>query len=136
MSKKFKPSKIESGIWKLYLTLPWTGGTGTTVIDPGYTPTNNRYPSGLFTISNLINDVSSIALYVGGSLMFFWAIWGVFDYIRAEGNKDGLAKARKKIQWAIVGFIILILSFFVADFLMPLIARSGIGGRPVTPLTQ
>lgn len=49
--------------------------------------------------------------------MFIWAAWGVFDYIRAEGNKEALAKARKRIQWAIVGFIILLFAFMISEFI-------------------
>ena len=67
-------------------------------------------------MGSIITAFGQVALYAGGFLMFFWAAWGVFDYIRAEGNKEALAKARKRIQWAIVGFIILILSFFLSDF--------------------
>lgn len=124
-----------NNISKLWLTLPWTAGSQTT-INPGSVPTNNSFPTATFVIADVINLVSSIALYIGGSLMFFWAIWGVFDYLKAEGNKEALAKARKKIQWAIVGFIILILSFFMADLIAPIVARSGLGGRPLTPLSQ
>ena len=125
----------KTNIWKLGLTLPWMGGSQIT-IDPKAVPTQNRFDTSTFVIADAITQAMSLALYVGGSLMFFWAIWGVFDYIRAEGNKESLAKARKKIQWAIVGFIILILSFFIADYLIPLLARSGLSNRPVTPLSQ
>lgn len=70
-----------------------------------------------FQIASVINALGEIAIYVGGFLMFFWAVWGVFDYLRAEGNKENLAKARKKIQWAIAGFVILLAAFFVSDTL-------------------
>ncbi len=100
-----------------------------------YNPAKN-FPTQTTTLATVLNSSLDIGLYIGGALMFFWAAWGVFDYIKAEGNKESLAKARKKIQWAIVGFIILLLTFFISDFLMPLIARSGIESRAVTPLTQ
>lgn len=97
-------------------------------------PAINYVPAG-FAIADVINDVAEISIYIGGALMFFWALWGVFDYIRAEGNKEALAKARKKIQWAIVGFVILILAFFVSDLLIPIVARSGIGNRSIDSLS-
>lgn len=82
-----------------------------------------------------ISELSQVGLYVGGALMFFWAVWGVFDYIKGEGNKEALSKARKKIQWAIVGFVILVLTFFVSDFLQPILAPSSLN-RDAATLTQ
>jgi hypothetical protein len=75
-----------------------------------------NFPSNSTTLGSVITSFGQLALYVGGALMFFWAVWGVFDYIRAEGNKEALAKARKRIQWAIAGFVILLLAFFISDF--------------------
>jgi len=92
---------------KLALTLPgWTGQ----IPNQAW-----KFQASKTTLADVINSFGEVALYVGGFLMFFWAIWGVFDYLRAEGNKEALAKARKRIQWAIVGFIILIMSFFLSD---------------------
>lgn len=106
---------------KLALSLPWQGGT--TTIDPGYQPLPQFDPNGNASLGLVITSLGEVALYAGGFLMFFWAVWGVFDYIRAEGNKEALAKARKRIQWAIAGFIILIMAFFLSSvvqtFLQP-----------------
>lgn len=80
-----------------------------------------NFPTRSTDLGVIITSFGEVALYVGGFLMFFWAIWGVFDYLRAEGNKEALAKARKKIQWAIAGFIILIMSFFLSDVVKTII---------------
>lgn len=117
---------------KLALTLPWSDSTGTIVFDPQSNPVNNKFPSGYFHLADIINAFGEVALYVGGFLMFFWAIWGVFDYLRAEGNKEALAKARKRIQWAIAGFIILIMSFFLSDVVKTIINP---GLPPLTGVT-
>lgn len=94
---------------KLALTLPgnWPGGR---IYNPPL-----KFPASTTSLGDILTQFGEVALYVGGFLMFFWAAWGVFDYIRAEGNKEALAKARKRIQWAIVGFIILLLAFFMSD---------------------
>lgn len=100
---------------KLALSLPWSGSTGTITINDSANPAS-KFPLASTDLAKVVNTFGEVALYIGGFLMFLWAAWGVFDYIRAEGNKEALAKARKRIQWAIVGFIILILSFFLSDF--------------------
>lgn len=121
---------------KLALQLPWEGATAT--IAPGFTPK----PGSAFVPANsdlgqIITSFSEVALYVGGFMMFFWAVWGVFDYLRAEGNKEALAKARKRIQWAIAGFIILLMAFFVSDFLYAVVVEKAFPGwtQPIQNLT-
>lgn len=81
------------------------------------------FTSGSTTLGSFITALSSVAIYAGAFLMLVYATWGVFGYIFAEGNKEGLAKARARIRWSIVGFIILIIAFFASDiyksFLQP-----------------
>ena len=88
---------------------------GTGRVNPGYTP-NPEFNPVATDIGQFITAFGNVALYAGGFLMFFWAAWGVFDYLKAEGNKEALAKARKKIQWAIIGFMILIAAFSISSF--------------------
>jgi NADH:ubiquinone oxidoreductase subunit 6 (subunit J) len=105
---------------KLALQIPF--GPDSTPTQVGFNPAKN-FPETSTNLAKVINEFGQVAIYVGAVLMFFWALWGVFDYLKAEGNKEGLAKARKKIQWAIAGFVILLLSFFISqaveDILVP-----------------
>lgn len=120
---------------KLALTLPWSGTTPNVTVSPGFTPKPAFNPE-VTDLGWIITTFGQIALYVGGFLMFFWAAWGVFDYIRAEGNKEALAKARKKIQWAIVGFIILLLAFFISDTLRGILLEgTDLGEQEITNIT-
>lgn len=93
---------------KLALALPGFG-------EVSGNPASNFNPQTV-KVGEVITQFGEVAIFVGGFLMFFWACWGVFDYIRAEGNKEALAKARKRIQWAIIGFIILLIAFFASEF--------------------
>lgn len=69
------------------------------------------------TLGGVLSGFFDIILVAAGFLMFFWIIWGVFHYIFAGGNKDGLAKARSRIIWAVVGFIFILLAFSISQFL-------------------
>ncbi len=64
-------------------------------------------------IFGLLNIVFSIAVF----LAFFWLVWGAFQYITSGGNKERLAAARARITWAIVGLLLVAVSFLVAQFL-------------------
>jgi len=106
---------------KLSLKLPWDTAGPTEIVNP----TQSKFDASAFQAADAINTFAQLAVYVGASLMFFWMAWGVFDYLKAEGNKEALAKARKKIQWAIAGFIILLVSFFLSDFVRDFLLAPG-----------
>lgn len=132
---KIKSPKTISSLWKLGLTLPWSNAANSTTLGNQYVPTNSKFPTSTFVIADAVNLLSQVALYAGGTLMFFWAVWGVFDYIKGEGNKEALAKARKKIQWAIVGFVILIFAFFASEFLQNVLIGGPVS-RTIKPLSK
>lgn len=87
--------------------------------------------TGLF-IGCVLSSVFILMLYIGAFLLFFWFTWGVFQYIFAGGDKNGLAKARSRIQWAIIGFLILILSFSVSFYVREVILPPQLS-RPNVP---
>ncbi len=64
-----------------------------------------------------------IILWISIVLMFTWMVWGVFQYLFAGGNKENLAKARSRITWAIVGFMIIVMAYtiqkYVKEFFTP-----------------
>ncbi len=75
----------------------------------------NAFPTGS-TLGVVVSGFLNVAFYIAGFLMFFWLVWGIFQYIFAGGSKEGLASARKRIQWAIIGFVIVVLSFAVSQY--------------------
>lgn len=122
---------------KIALQVPW-GGTGNTT---AVTNPATNFQTDTFVLANAINEFAKVAIYIGAFLMFFWMAWGIFDYIRAEGNKEALAKARKRIQWAVAGFVILMVSFFVSDVLKVALLESPTinqrkGDQPVQELKR
>ncbi len=64
----------------------------------------------------IITQFMSVLLFIAGFLSFTWFAWGVFDYLFAGGNKESIAKARKKMTWAIVGFVLFSVSFGISQY--------------------
>lgn len=85
---------------------------------PGFSPI--PAPSGLkpeFTnLASVISPLLTIIFYIAGFLAFYYLVWGAFAYIMAQGNKENLAKARSKIAFAIIGLIIILMAFFIAQY--------------------
>lgn len=84
-------------------------------------------PSGLrpeFTnFGSLLSGILGVVFLAAGFIAFFMMFWGAFSYLLAGGDKGKIEGARKRITWAIVGLIVLSLSFaisqYVQDVLLP-----------------
>lgn len=64
--------------------------------------------------SKLVPAIFSIAAV----LVIIYFLIGAFKYLRAGGNKEDVEAARGMIITAIIGFMILMLSFLVIQFLL------------------
>lgn len=80
-------------------------------------PVNTDPKTGGFASpGDLISQSLEIAFAIAAMTAFFYALWGVYQYIFAGGNKEGLGKARARITWAIVGLVILGMAFAISQF--------------------
>lgn len=85
---------------------------------PGGQSINNPVAGqGFNNLSSLLSGFFEIGLFLASFLAFIWFIWGAFQYLFAGGNKEGLAKARSRMTWAIVGLIIFLLAFVITQFI-------------------
>lgn len=64
--------------------------------------------------TQLIEPFFSIAAV----LVIIYFLLGAFKYLKAGANKEDIAEAKQMIQHAIIGFGILMLSFFILQFLL------------------
>lgn len=81
-------------------------------------------------LGSFINQLLPIIFYLSAFLAFFWLIWGAFQYIVAGGDKENLAKARSRITWAIIGLILVLLAFLVAQFAEQIVTPKPGKGSP------
>ncbi len=63
-----------------------------------------------------VSGLYNVAFLITGSLLLIWLVWGIFQYIFAGGNKELLAKARSRIVWALIGFLIVVTALFVSQY--------------------
>ena len=82
-------------------------------------------------IGDILTGLFEIVVLLAAFLAFIWFVWGAFQYIFAGGNKESLAKARARITWAIVGLIITLLAFLVAQFAQQILLPGKTGVTPI-----
>jgi hypothetical protein len=77
------------------------------------------YPSGFkFTDpASIINEAFKYLFPLAGLILFFTLIAGGFQLLTAAGNEETIQKAQKKITAAIIGFVILFVSFWLMKLL-------------------
>lgn len=61
----------------------------------------------------ILLNVISLFFAVGGIGVVIYFIWGAVDWIMAGGDKEKISNARKKMTNAIIGLILLALSFAI-----------------------
>lgn len=97
---------------------------------PGGTTIDN--PAGLKTeftgLSSLVSGILNIVFYIAVFMAFFWLAWGAFQFLVSRGNKEEIARARGRIIWALVGLVIIIMSYTIAKYMTEIFPPSG--GRP------
>ncbi len=74
------------------------------------------------SLGNLISKLYAIIIPIAGFLLLFWLAWGVFEYLFAGGDKDKLARAQRRLTWAIIGFVILILAYTIQQYTHDILA--------------
>lgn len=110
----------------LILSQPLVAGAAAGFCDVGSgvkvpCPISGRGPAGESTLSGLIFFILDIALYVVGSISVLFLIIGGFRYVTAHGNEEQAEGAKKTITHAMIGFIIVVLSFAIITILSNLL---------------
>lgn len=75
-----------------------------------------NFNSQLTDVASIISGLLNIAFYIGAFMAFYWLIWASFQYILAKGDKEGLAKARSRITWAIIGLMVILIAYLIATY--------------------
>lgn len=70
------------------------------------------FPAAKFgTIANLVNIFLPLLIVGAAILLLMMLLYGGFTWITSSGNPENLAKAQKIMTFAILGLVIVILSF-------------------------
>lgn len=64
-------------------------------------------------LGTLVNNLLTLFFTVGGIAFVIMILWGAVDWILSGGDKEKLAGARKRITTAIIGLVLLSLTFVI-----------------------
>ncbi len=65
------------------------------------------------TFYNMLQAVITLVFTFAALAVLFFVVWGALEWIISGGDKESLAKAKKKITTALIGLLVLSLSFLL-----------------------
>lgn len=71
-----------------------------------------------FEPGNILAQVINTLLVWGGAVALLFIILGGFRYIISMGNPEGVEKARNTVLYAILGLILIFLSYLIVAYLL------------------
>lgn len=87
-----------------------------------------RGPAGQITATGVILSIINIALWIVGLVSVLFVIIGGFRYITAHGNEEATEGAKKTVTQAIIGVVIVVLSFVIIRVIVNALILGSPGG--------
>ncbi len=92
------------------------------LLDPSLADAN-----GNITIGAIISRVLIVLIPIAGVILLFVLIWGGYDFMMSQGNAEKVKSAQAKITAGLIGFILLILSFFIVRLIAKIFGLDNTG---------
>jgi len=92
------------------LSIPGPGGQPIEVSGVGKMP-----QGGVDTLPNIIHVGLDLLLLAAIFLSLFFLVWGGFNWLMSEGEKQRINNARQKIIYAVLGLIVVFASFLIIN---------------------
>ena len=73
--------------------------------------------TGAAGISKFLSNLVTLIYIVAAIVLIFMLLWGAFDWMTSEGDKEKLAAAQKRIINAVIGIILFAVAFAIIAIL-------------------
>lgn len=84
-------------------------------------------PATFQDFEGIFANILRIAIRLAGLAVFVMLLIGGFKFLTSGGNPEAKAKASQTITWAIIGFVVLILAWFILRFIAEFTGLTGRG---------
>lgn len=90
---------------------------GTISPPPELIPFTSPDPTGAAGISKFLSNLVALIFSLAAVVLIFMLIWGAWDWMTSEGDKEKLSKAQQKIISALIGIVLFAAAFAVIRIL-------------------
>ncbi|MBI2002990.1 hypothetical protein HYT45_04075 [Candidatus Uhrbacteria bacterium] len=118
LKKIFKLSISLAGLIAPSLTLAQNGAEGGFGLEE--TARSARLPGagGQTSLATLVGTIISYAMGIIGTILLVLILYGGFLWMTAAGNEDQVTKAKDIIKNSVIGLIIIVLAYGIAQFVV------------------
>jgi len=81
--------------------------------------------TGFNTLGDVVNAILPFILGIAGVILFLILLWGGYEFLMSQGEPAKVKSAQGKITAAVVGFVLLVLSFMFARLVSFIFFGSG-----------
>jgi len=78
------------------------------------------------TVGDVVNRLTSFLIPLAGIILIFVFIWGGFDFLTSQGSPEKIKSGGAKITAGLIGFILLVLAYFITNLLAKIFGFNGI----------
>lgn len=86
---------------------------------PGYgqvhAPSEIPGGGGMLTLLGSTQAMTLLVFVIASVIALFFMIWGGIQWIMSEGDKSKVQAARMRITYALIGLVLMFLSFFIVN---------------------
>lgn len=93
------------------------GNLGPSGSIPGKPVTISGPLVGINNITDLVGKITTFLIPLAGIILFGIIVWGGYDVLMSGGSPDKVSAGKQKITAGIVGFVLLVSSYFMAKLL-------------------
>jgi ABC-type uncharacterized transport system permease subunit len=77
-------------------------------------------------LGSVINKLVSFLIPFAAVILVLIFMWGGYDFLMSQGSADKLKAAKAKITAGIIGFVLLILAYFITNLFASLFGFKGL----------
>ncbi len=68
-------------------------------------------------LGTVVNQVLILLFPLAGIVVFFYLIYGGYQYLMSQGDPKAIASAQQTITYAVIGFLVMVSAYFVVQAL-------------------
>lgn len=78
-------------------------------------------PQQFNSLADIVNNAVPLLFAIAGIILLVYILWGGFDFLTSMGDPKKAESGKNKITTAIIGFIIIFVSFWIVQIIRTLL---------------
>lgn len=90
--------------------------------------------TGQESLQNIVGGVLNVVFFLSFLLVLFFLVWGGLKWVLAQGEKEGIAKAREQVTNSLIGLVVILGSYLLLNLALQLVLGQTLSSIQVVDL--